>query len=355
MKDYYDILGIPRGATKDDIKKAFRKLAHRYHPDKKGGDEGKFKEASEAYSVLSDDKRRAEYDHYGQTFAGGANGGAGFGGFDFSGFNPQDFNNVEFDLGDIFSGFTDAFGGGRSRQRRGRDISIDLQVSFRDSVFGTNRKILITKNAACAACSGSGAKKGTDLAACATCNGKGNIRETKRSIIGTFTSVRACDHCGGTGKVPKETCGSCGGHGIVRAEEEVSITVPPGIENGEVIRLSGLGEAIRGGSPGDFYVKIHVEQHPLFRKDGANLVMNLEVKLTDALLGSSYTVAGLDGDLTIPVPAGTAFGEILRLKGKGIPTNRGRGDLLARVSIKMPARLSKAAHKLLEELKKEGV
>ncbi len=354
MKDYYDILGVPRGASKDDIKKAFRKLAHRYHPDKKGGDEGKFKEASEAYSVLSDDKRRAEYDHYGQTFGGGAQG-QGFGGFDFSGFNPQDFGNMEFDLGDLMGGFADVFGGGRARTRRGRDISIDLQVSFRESIFGTNRKILITKNAACAACSGSGAKKGTSLASCGTCNGNGKIRETKRSVIGTFTSVRSCDHCGGTGKVPKEKCAPCGGHGIVRAEEEVSITVPPGIENGEVIRLSGLGEALRGGAPGDLYVKIHVERHPVFRKDGANLVMDLEVKLSDALLGADYTVAGLDGNLTVAVPAGTTFGEILRLKGKGIPTNRGRGDLLARVHIKVPGRLSRSAQKLVEELKKEGI
>lgn len=355
MKDYYDILGIPREATKDDIKKAFRKLAHRYHPDKKGGDEGKFKEVSEAYSVLSDDKRRAEYDHYGQTFAGGGSGNAGFGGFDFSGFNPQDFGNFEFDLGDIMSGFSDAFGGGRSRVRRGRDISIDLQVSFRESIFGTNRKILITKNATCASCSGSGAKKGTTLATCGTCNGNGKVRETKRSIIGTFTSVRACEHCGGTGKIPKEKCATCGGRGIIRAEEEVSITVPPGIENGEVIRLSGVGEAIRGGTPGDLYVKIHVETHPVFRKDGANLVMDLEVKLTDALLGASYTVAGLDGELAIAVPAGTTFGDILRLKGKGIPTSRGRGDLLVRVRTKIPKHLSRSAQRLVEELKKEGI
>lgn len=353
MKDYYDILGISRSATKDDIKKAFRKLAHRYHPDKKGGDERKFKEASEAYSVLSDDKRRAEYDHYGQTFSG--NGAQGFGGFDFSGFNPQDFGNVEFDLGDIMGGFADVFGGSRNRPRRGRDISIDLQVSFRDSVFGTSRKILITKNTSCASCGGSGAKKGTELTHCATCNGKGNIRETKRSIIGTFTSVRPCDHCGGTGKVPKEKCSTCTGHGIVRAQEEVPIAVPPGIENGEVIRLSGLGEAVRGGTPGDLYVKIHVEQHPIFRKDGANLVMDLEVKLSDALLGTDYTVAGLDGNLTVSIPPGTTFGEVLRLKGKGVPTSRGRGDFLARVHIRMPGRLSKNAHKLLEELRKEGI
>lgn len=350
MKDYYEILGIPRGASKDDIKKAFRKLAHRYHPDKKGGDEAKFKEVSEAYSVLSDDKRRAEYDHYGQTFAGGN----GFGGFDFSGFG-QEGGNVEFDFGDIFGGFADVFGGGRARARRGRDISIDLAVPFRDAVFGVERTVLITKNASCEACGGSGGKKGVELVACATCNGNGKVRETKRSIIGTFTSVRTCEHCGGSGKIPKEPCTACAGRGVVRREEEVSVVIPPGIEDGEVIRLSGLGEAMRGGSPGDLYVKVHVEPHPTFRKEGANLVMDLEVKLSDAILGSTYTVRGIEGDMKVEVPGGTSFGDVLRLKGRGIPTGRGRGDLLVRVRIKIPKSLSKAARALVENLRREGV
>ena len=351
-KDYYNILGVERGASKEDIKKAFRKLAHQYHPDKQGGDEDRFKEVSEAYSVLSDDKKRAEYDSYGHTFGGGSAPG---GGFDFSGFQGAGFEDV--DLGSIFGEFGDLFGGAsRPRQKRGRDISIDLEISFRDSVFGIERKVLIAKLSACQTCQGSGAKEGTERITCKTCNGNGKVRETRNSIFGTFTNVRPCNACGGTGKIPKEKCGTCRGAGVMRREEEITITIPPGLDNGEVIRLGGMGEAVQGGVSGDLYAKVHVLSHPLFHKEGANLVMPLGVKLSDALLGAEYPINTFDGPITVKIPTNISFGEVLRVRGKGVPLERGRrGDLLIKLNIQLPNKVSKKAEKLIEELRKEGI
>lgn len=359
-KDYYQILGVDKKASSDEVKKAFRKLAHKYHPDKGTGDEAKFKEISEAYSVLSNEKKRQEYDAYGRVFNEG-NGGSsqGFGGFGgFSGAQGFDFSGFQdFDIGDIFGGFGDIFGGGRRQQaKRGRDISIDLEVPFRDAIFGTERKVLLTKVSQCKTCYGSGAKEGAEMETCKNCNGKGKIHETKNSILGTITSVRACDNCFGTGKVPKEKCKDCKGLGVARREDEISIAIPAGVDNGEMIRLSGVGEAIAGGITGDLYIKLHVSHDPVFKKEGNNLTMTLNVKLTDALLGSIYTIHTLDGDIDIKIPAGVSFGEMLRVSGKGVPTGRKhRGDLLVRINITLPNKLSKNARKLIDEMKKEGI
>ncbi|MAF59515.1 MAG: molecular chaperone DnaJ [Candidatus Pacebacteria bacterium] len=352
-KDYYEILGVDKKASKEDIKKAFRKLAHQYHPDKKDGNEARFKEASDAYSVLSDDKKRAEYDAYGRVFsgAGGAQGGAGFDGFDFSGFQQGGFE--DFDIGDIFG---DIFGGGRERQRRGRDISIDLTISFKDSVFGIERKILVTKTSNCEVCEGSGAESGSEMESCNACNGKGQIHETRSSLLGTFTSVRTCTTCGGAGKVPKVKCKSCKGHGVLRKEQEIAVAIPAGINDGEMIRLTGAGEALKGAVSGDLYIKIHVEPHERFRKEGNNLVTELSVKLSDALLGSDYSLETLEGAITVKVPAGVSVGEILRVRGKGIPNRAGvRGDLLIKIKVPLPKKLSRSAKKKVEELREEGI
>ncbi len=358
MKDYYQILGLEKGASKDEVKKAFRKLAAQYHPDKKTGNEAKYKEITEAYAVLGDDKRKAEYDSYGHAFNGGGGGGAGgFGGFNWAdfaqqgGFNGQGF---EFDINDIFENF--GFGGGRqSKQSRGRDVSIEINLSFTEAVFGTTRKILVTKNSLCDKCDGSGAKPGAGMDTCTTCAGNGKVRETRQSIMGSFTTVRECTVCNGRGEVPKERCGSCAGSGIRRAQEEIEVRVPAGIENGEVIRMTGRGEAMPGGQPGDLYVKIHVEAHKTIKRDGTTLFISLPVKLTDALLGSSYQVATLDGTIEVKIPAGITHGELLRVKEKGVPTERGRGDFMIKVSIEMPRKLSKKAEKLVEELRGEGI
>lgn len=355
MKDYYQILGVERGANEEDIKKAFRKLAQKYHPDKKGGDEAKFKEVSEAYAVLSDKKKRAEYDTYGKTFAGG--GAGGFGGFDFSNFaqgagfgNGQQF---EFDLGDIFGEF---FGGGGARARRGRDISIDIELAFKESVFGTERRVLIAKTGECDTCHGSGAKQGAAMISCTTCNGKGEIRESRSSFFGTFTSSRVCPKCHGRGQVPEAPCPTCKGEGVMRKQEEVHVVVPAGVSDGEMIRMPGRGEALAGASAGDLYVKLHVKSDPHFTREGNNLLTTLPVKLTDALLGAEYRARTLDGEVAVAIPAGVEHGEVVRVKNEGVPSGRGsRGDLLVRIDIQFPKKLSREAKDLIEQLRKAGL
>ncbi|OHA92110.1 MAG: hypothetical protein A3J09_01275 [Candidatus Zambryskibacteria bacterium RIFCSPLOWO2_02_FULL_51_21] len=285
MKDYYKILGVKKDASEEEIKKAFRKLAHQYHPDKSGGDEAKFKEANEAYSVLSDRKKRSQYDQFGNAGTGGFNYQGGFNpsdfGFDFSGFGQGGFDAG--DLGDILSSI---FGG--RRVRRGRDIAVDIELSFQEAIFGAERKVVV------------------------------NSKFIK--------------------------------------QKEVSISVPPGIDDGQMIRLSGMGETLEGGLPGDLYVKVHVRRHPYLRKEGYNLIMDLHVVLSDALLGAEKKIGTLDGEIILKVPAGTKHGTILRVKGKGVPMGGSkRGDLYVRILIDIPEKLSKEQKKLVEELKKQGL
>ncbi|MBI2410027.1 molecular chaperone DnaJ [Candidatus Kaiserbacteria bacterium] len=365
-KDYYTVLGVDKKAGKEEIKKAFRTLAHKYHPDKGNGNEAKFKEVTEAYAVLSDEKRRREYDAYGQAFTsqGSAPNGAGsFGGFDFS----DMFKNGGFEFssegGSAFGGdfsdiFGDIFGGsqGRARTARGRDISIDLEISFKEAAYGTMREVLIAKVSTCALCRGSGAKPGTDLEKCKTCNGTGRIRETRNSILGQFSSVRTCMVCEGGGQVPKEKCPECHGKGTRRKEEEIHIVIPAGIDNGEMIRMPQKGEAIKAGLAGDLYVKVHVKPHPIFRREGNNLVMTLPVKLTDALLGTTVTIESLDDKtLEVKIPPMKRAEELLRVAGKGIPADSGRGDLIIRLEVALPHKLSGKAKKSIEDLKSEGL
>lgn len=350
-ENYYETLGVEKNASKEDIKKAFRKLAHKYHPDKKGGNEEKFKEVNEAYQVLSDDTKRAEYDSYGKVFGGGS-GPAGAEGF--SGFGG--FQNANFDFGDINDIFSEFFGGGGSQSKRGSDISIDLELSFEDAIFGVERKIKLTKTSTCQKCSGNGAEPNTKSSTCTKCNGQGKIHETKRSILGTFSNIRECSHCNGVGQVPDKKCSDCRGLGVVRDQEEVVIKIPSGIRDGEMIRLSGKGEAIPRGTSGDLYIKIHVTKHPVFRREGVNIVMDLNIKLSDALLGADYNVNTLDGNIKLKIPAGISFGEILRIREKGVIIEKGRrGDLMVNLNIQTPKKLSGKARKLIEDLKKEGV
>ena len=356
-RDYYELLGVQKSATKEDIKKAFHKLAHKFHPDKKEGDADKFKEASEAYSILSDDKKRAEYDSYGRVFGGGAPG-AGAGGFNTAGFDfsqfQDAFNQGGFDMGDIFSDF---FAGGATRGKsRGRDISIDLEISFRDSVFGVKRTVLLAKTGLCDTCKGSGAAKGSELITCTHCNGQGKVHETTNSFFGAVTMVQPCRHCKGKGKIPKEKCSTCRGEGIYKKQEEIDINVPAGIDGGEMIRLTGMGEAVADGIAGDLYVKVHVQSDSRFKKDGPNLVTELSVKLSDALLGSSYKIETLDGPEMLDIPQGITHGETLQIKGKGVPMARGRrGDLYVRIKINLPSKLSRNARALIEKLREDGI
>lgn len=359
-KDYYETLGVPKGASKDEIKKAFYKLAHKYHPDKKEGDEKKFKQVNEAYQVLSDDGKRSKYDQYGSGFENMGQGGfggsqSGFEGFDFSGF--QNGGGTEFDFGNLNDIFSDFFGGGgRQQTKRGRDISTEVQISFQDSIFGTNRKILITKTSTCLTCEGVGAKKGSGVMTCKTCNGQGQIRESKRTIFGNIANTKVCETCLGTGEVPKDPCEACKGKGVLRREEEVSIVIPAGIRDGEMIQMTGYGEAVSKGTTGDLYIKINVAPHAVFKRDGSDLVMNLNLKLSDALLGTEYAIQTLDGEIKVTIPEGVGINEILRVRGKGVPVSKSkRGDLLIKLNIKLPSKLSRKSREIIEELKKEGI
>lgn len=279
-KDYYDILGVAKNTSKDEIKKAFYKLAHKYHPDKKEGDENKFKEVNEAYQILSDDGKRAKYDQFGAGFENmnqGYGGHGGFEGFDFGGFSGGfqggDFGN----LNDIFSDFFSGSGmGGGVKQRRGRDISTEIQITLSDSVLGVTRKLAITKTSSCSVCHNSGAKPGTKMDTCKYCNGQGKIREIKRTILGNISNTRICEECLGSGSVPKEKCENCKGKGVLRQEEEVSINVPVGIQNGQTLKMSGYGEAIKNGKTGDLYIKINIKIPTKISKKARELLEELK-------------------------------------------------------------------------------
>ncbi len=357
-KNYYDVLGVDKGASKDDIKKAFYKLAAKYHPDKKGGDEAKFKEVNEAYQTLSDDKKRKEYDTYGQTFNGTGPQGGGFSGF--GGFNQGDFADMQFDFGDLGDIFGDMFGGGfgGQRQKRGRDISLEIDVPFTEAIFGTERNVLISKISTCVTCSGSGAKVGSKKKTCTTCNGQGKVHDVKKTFMGNFQTVHTCSTCSGVGQVPEEKCHECKGHGVYSKREEINISVPAGISNGEMIRMTGMGEAVAQGVTGDLYVKINVIPHKIWKREGNDLVVTHEIKLTDALLGAKHTIDGLDSTIDLEIAPGAQAGEVLRVKGRGVPYvhEKGRrGDVLVKLSIAMPKKLSKKAQSFIEGLKEEGL
>jgi molecular chaperone DnaJ len=359
-KDYYNVLGVEKTASKEDIKKAFYKLAAKYHPDKKGGDEAKFKEVNEAYQVLSDEKKRKEYDTYGQTFNGqGPHGGAGgFGGF--GGFDQADFSNMQFDFGDLGDIFGDMFGGfgGGHREKRGRDISLEIDVPFTEAIFGTERNVLISKVSTCKTCDGSGARPNTKKKTCTTCNGQGKVRDVKRTFMGNFQTVHTCDACHGQGQVPEEKCHECRGAGVVNKREEINIAIPAGISNGEMIRMSQMGEAVQGGVTGDLYVKVNVIAHKVWKREGNDLVITHEIKLTDALLGAKHNIEGLDGVIDVDIAPGASHGEVLRVKGRGVPhvhDKNKRGDVLVKLSIMMPKKLSRKALAFVEGLREEGL
>ncbi len=360
-KDYYETLGVSKNASKGEIKKAFHKLAHVHHPDKNKGDDKKFKEVNEAYQTLSDDKKRANYDRFGSAdmngFSQNASGFGNMGGNAYGGgWDPSNFQGAEgFDIGDIFG---DIFGGGRSRKnvRRGRDISTEINLSFEEAIFGVSRNIKINKQSKCNICGGNGAKVGSKMDTCKTCNGQGKVREVKRSIFGNFANVKTCDTCFGSGKVPSQKCSTCHGSGILKKDEDIKVNIPAGIKEEEMVRLNGMGEAILGGESGDLYVKVKIAKHDLYRREGLNLVMDIHIKLTDSLLGTVYKLKTLKGGvMEVKIPEGIKHGELLRVKGKGVPYSRGRGDIIIHIKVDIPKKLSRKSKELIEKLKEEGV
>ncbi len=362
-KDYYEILGVSKNASKDEIKKAFHKAAHKYHPDKNGGDDKKFKEANEAYQTLSDESKKAKYDQFGSDYQQYGNAGGGAGGFDPSGFGFdfsgfQNGQGFEGDLGDIFGDF---FGGGYSRgggrqAAQGRDISTEISITFPESMYGVERTILITKTSVCDDCNGKGAKKGTKMKKCTDCNGQGQIRENRQTIIGVMATTRVCSACSGAGEIPEEKCPTCKGRGVLNKQQSIKVAVPMGIENGQMVRLNGQGEAVARGSAGDLYIRVQVAPHKTLKREGVNLIYPLTIKMTEALLGAERSVESFDGTMSVKIPQGISHGEILRVKEKGVPLSKSkRGDLLIPIKIAVPQKLSKKEKELIEALAKEGL
>ena len=359
-KNYYETLGVAKGASADDIKRAYRKLAAEHHPDR-GGSAERFKEINEAYQVLSDSGKRAQYDQFGATFnqgagSGGFGGGAGgpFGGFDFSGFGGQ---GVEFDFGDIFS---DLFGGAAAREARrsrGIDLEMPLTISFEEAAFGVEKDLVLEKKDKCERCSGSGAEPDSKVITCPKCHGQGQIKTTRRTILGTMSSSVVCDRCEGAGKIPENPCTQCKGSGVQRRQKTVKVKIPAGIDDGQRIRVKGEGEAgYRGSENGDLYIFIRVQPDPRFRRAGSDLFKEIAVSFAQAALGTTIETPTIDGNVKIKVPAGTQPGTVLRVGGRGIPhLNRGgRGDLFVTVNVDVPKKLSKRQKELLKELEEAG-
>ncbi|MCI9253028.1 MAG: molecular chaperone DnaJ [Lachnospiraceae bacterium] len=349
-RDYYEVLGIDKNADDAAIKKAYRQLAKKYHPDMNPGDqeaEKKFKEASEAYAVLSDPDKRRQYDQFGHAaFEGGA-GGGGFGGFDFTGA----------DMGDIFGDiFGDLFGGGRSRRAsngpmQGANLRAQVRVTFEEAVFGCDKEIELTLKDECGKCHGTGAKPGTSPITCTKCGGKGQVVYTQQSLFGMVQNVRTCPDCNGTGKVIKEKCPDCYGTGYISSKKKIAVTVPAGIDNGQSIRIRGKGEpGVNGGPRGDLLVEVLVSRHPIFQRQDTNIYSTAPISFVTAALGGTVRIKTVDGEVEYDVKAGTQTDTRVRLKGKGVPSLRNknvRGDHYVTLVVQVPTDLSKDAKEAL--------
>ncbi len=356
QKDYYKILGVPKNSTPEEIKKAYYRLAHTYHPDKKGGDEGKFKEINEAYQTLSDKDKRAQYDRFGTTFA---NNGQAQG---FSGFNWEDISQGFEGIEDIFDIFGEGFSGFRQKEedlRQGADVEIGLEIPLESVLKDQKREIRITKNVKCARCEGSGAEPGSKVKECFTCRGKGRVQQIKKTIFGTFTQYTICPECQGEGVKPEVLCNVCRGQGRIRKEEALVIEIPAGVDNNQTIKVKGGGEAgKRGGKPGDLYVRILIKPHRFFKRKGDDVFFKAGITFSQAALGDKIKIPTLENkDLIMKVPQGVESGRTLKISRKGIPHfhGMGRGDLYVQLNIETPAKLTKNQKELLERLRKEGI
>lgn len=355
-RDYYEILGVQKNASTDEIKKSYRKLAREYHPDvnKASGAESKFKEINEAYSVLSDPQKRSQYDQFGHagTQFGGA-GGAGFGGYDFS---------------DMFRGFSGGFGsspfedlfesvfggGGRRREgpRRGADLRYDMEITLEQAAQGMEEEIEIPKHISCPACNGTGAKPGTNPSKCSTCGGRGQVQQTQRTPFGSFSQITTCPNCRGSGQVITSPCTKCQGRGIIRSSHKVKLQIPSGIDTGHKLRIPHAGEAgEKGGNPGDLYIFITVKPHGIFERDGADLHYKAIVTFAQSALGAEITVPTIDGSSTLKIPEGTQPNSVLRMKGKGLAKLKGsgKGDQYVHIEIETPVNMSREQREILKK------
>jgi molecular chaperone DnaJ len=361
-RDYYEILGISKSASDDEIKKAYRKAAVKYHPDKEGGDETKFKEVSEAYEVLKDGSKRQRYDQFGHAGVGGNSGGSQ-GGNPFGGFNGQ---NVNFDFGDngfgdIFSQFFGGGGGGRQQSpKRGRDVEATLQLTFEEAVFGVSEKIELEMNDDCSHCHGTTVEPGYDMKTCPTCRGAGQVNRVMNTIFGQIQQAATCETCGGTGKVPEKVCTVCRGKGVERRKRTINIKIPAGIDDGATIRLSGHGEAIGKGQKGDLYVHIRVKAHKHFTREGDIILSEHHVGMVSATLGIEIEVDTVDGKIRMKIPEGTQSGTDFKLSNHGVPHMKSdkRGPHIVSIIVDTPTKLTKNQKELLKQFennKKFGI
>lgn len=355
MADFYKTLGVEKGATDEEIKKAYRKLAHKYHPDKAGGDEEKFKEINEAYQVLSDKTKRSQYDQFGQTFNGASGSGAG-GGFEgFGGFGQGGFGGFSGASGweDVFS---DIFGGGRSgfHQEVGRDIQMDVEITFEEMVSGVKKDIKLYKNIKCDVCNGQGGAPGSREETCPDCKGSGRIRKAVRTILGTIAQESTCDRCKGRGKIYSEKCKKCKGEGVYRDERNISIDIPAGIDSGQTISVRGEGEAGKQGAPsGDLFVTVHIKNHPKFTRNDDDIISQESISFSQAVLGAKIEVATIEGKVSMKIPDGTQSGEIFRIRNMGVPHLRGggRGHHLVKINVIIPKKISHKEKELITQLR----
>ena len=351
-RDYYEVLGVGKNASADEIKKAFRKAAIEHHPDK-GGDEAKFKEINEAYEVLKDDKKRQRYDQFGHA---GVSGDPSYGGFE--GFGGQG-QNINFDfgdlgLGDIFSSFFGGGGGQRSqRQSRGRDVETDVTITFEEAVFGTRADINLRLESVCEHCKGTTAEPGYELKTCDECKGAGQVNRVVRTVFGNIQQATICPKCSGSGKVPEKVCSVCQGKGTQRKNQEVSLKIPAGVDDGAVIRLREHGEAIPNGPKGDLYVGVRVRPHKKFTREGDLILSEETISMVDAALGTEIEVETVDGPIKMKVPAGTQSGTDFKLSNHGVPhlKSNTRGAHIVTMVVETPSKLSKRQQELLEEFK----
>lgn len=364
MKDYYKILGVSKDATQEDIKKAYRRLAHKHHPDK-GGSGDMFKEVSEAYQILSDRDKKAQYDKFGRVFDGGVGGAGGgeqgFGGIRWAWGVPEgDDSGFDFqDVGDIFEDF---FGGAHVDQKnikRGKDIEVELELPLQATLKGRKEEITLGTLVSCKRCQGVGAEPGTKVKECFSCRGSGEVQQIRKTVFGSFTRVGVCPECSGEGLKPEKPCNVCRGEGRVKGEEKIEISIPAGIDTNQILRFEGKGEAgKKKGKTGDLYVRLVVKPHPAFKRKGDDLYVTVPILFSQAVLGDEIEVLTLEGKkILLEVQAGTESGKVLRISGQGIPhfSGWGRGHMFVQLKIEVPQKLNKQQRELLEKLEKEGM
>jgi len=361
MKNYYQILGVSEKASSEEIKKAYHKLAHRYHPDK-GGDEKKFKEINEAYQVLSDKEKKMQYDRFGRVFEQGARTGAAAG-YDFSSIWESFGQTKTFKFGGLEEILQEVFGFGvqtnKQDLRRGTDIEIDIEIPLQATLNRHERRVTLKKLISCSRCNGSGAEPGTSLDECSLCGGTGRVQQIKRMFFGTSARYVICPECQGEGLKPKRPCNVCKGEGRVQGKENISIVIPAGVDSNQIIELKGKGEAgRRGGNTGNLYVRIFVKPHPLFERRGDDIYIKIPISFSQAALGDKIEVPTLENKkILLKVPEGVNSGKVLRISGKGVPhfSGYGRGDLYVKLLVKTPEHLNKTQKELLKRLKEEGL